>query len=649
MKCSICNKIKGKRFCAASNSMVCSYCCGSSRNYEKCDTTCDYFGYEDYTLLESNSVKFTVLDNGRVICFSESLFLPNLSDYIKVDISSFKINIKNPILVSVEIVFILKSTLKRTVKIDEIYYADGWKRKSSSFPFLQLYTINCGEVSNICLKENDLDKNVVVENNHLDTWLPFSYSVDEKLSFDEIKKRGLLSEVTSKFCYGKHFEGKNNTFFSNLDFEKDYTLKFDVKYDSLHSLDDKIAIPLGFLFPFKYVIFNKHIVNLLSDFEISGCSKIQFFLPFEHKVESSQLIPLGRNNILSSSKCGNIDYKCLDNKFYFDDYVIFNYLFTLDFNKELYVNASFSDIPIFSGLYNSFNALYNNDYAPVNITLYNSSNKIKKCIVRVVIQDISYEYINEVYIEPKKIENIKIAPQLIDTKIDEISSNSYKNIYVKVIENDMVIFNSTNSCVIYPKDIFVEIIRNNRLDWEIDFRIFLARWVTPSVKEIDELLSNVSSSGSLLGSTTKNMNEIENEIKRIYDYLSDMKYVIRSLSFSESDYHTQRISFPSKTYKLKSGNCIDLSLLLASCFEALKLKTYICLIPGHAFVRVKLNDNYFICIESTLLGKAEYYEATESGRNKYYKYFGEDESHDNDCYILDISLARKNKIFPMSC
>ncbi|MCW5212055.1 hypothetical protein VU04_04005 [Desulfobulbus sp. TB] len=41
-KCSICNVKKGKRKCKADNTLICSLCCGQSRNQEKC-TGCSFY------------------------------------------------------------------------------------------------------------------------------------------------------------------------------------------------------------------------------------------------------------------------------------------------------------------------------------------------------------------------------------------------------------------------------------------------------------------------------------------------------------------------------------------------------------------------------------------------------------------------------
>lgn len=45
-KCTICNSRKGKRTCKATDTFICSLCCGASRNQDKC-TDCSFYSQID--------------------------------------------------------------------------------------------------------------------------------------------------------------------------------------------------------------------------------------------------------------------------------------------------------------------------------------------------------------------------------------------------------------------------------------------------------------------------------------------------------------------------------------------------------------------------------------------------------------------------
>ena len=138
------------------------------------------------------------------------------------------------------------------------------------------------------------------------------------------------------------------------------------------------------------------------------------------------------------------------------------------------------------------------------------------------------------------------------------------------------------------------------------------------------------------------------ELEAIFNVLSkDMSYVTRSFNFSLKGMNdTQRVSLPSTTLRLKSGNCIDLSLLLASAYEACKHEVELVLIPGHAFLAVKATGMW-IYIEATTLGNTDFKKAMEFGRKHFEKYFiTHDQPKDYNSRMVSIKLARENGILP---
>lgn len=651
MKCDICKTTKGKRMCIMkNNTLICSSCCGNRRNIVNCDSKCEYYWNEKYNLIQTSSMELTEVGRGKVFLFSESLFLPNILECLYMNIDNIEINIKNPILISIKLKFKIKNNVIRNVAEEEIYLKDSWKREDKLLPFLSIYTIGTGEIENEKLLKDNVEQNVLIENNHADIWLPFSKIEKEKITKEQRNEFNIPNDIIyAPISKGKYFIGKNNTFLSNIEFNKEYELTFDIRYDSIHTINNIISMNLGMMFPFNLVNYNEYKVNLLNDYTFNKLSSIQLLLPFEHNVVNCNLIPLENTKLLSSPQYVQHSFHEIEDTFHYDKYCIFNQVFYLNTTNNDIVYASLRKIPIFTGLYDTFNKVYENEYAPINVSIYNAQNSIREYKIEVEIQGVSYKKIQKVYVEQCSIGNFKIAPQLIDEKIENITSNIEKDISIRVIAENGLIYENSEKCLIYPKEVFVEKLENTRKDWKFDCRSFLAKWVTPNAKCIDEIISKATINGDILGGFSSNLYRREDDIKKIYDTLSDLKYTIRSRSFSEGNYHTQRISLPERTMKLKSGNCIDLSILLASCFEAINLKTYIVLIPKHALVMVELSSTNRVCIESTCLGHNIYSEAVSIGREKYQKYFDENKNAlDNAAYLVDIENARKSQIYPMN-
>lgn len=650
MKCEICNSKKAKRICYGTGKKVCSLCCGENRNIKKCNSFCDYMKEENAERFCTKGIELTEVGRGKVEKFSESLFMPNINECLKVIVKKFQINIKNPILITVNIEFCLEKNVVRDVNIEETYLKDKWKCViDNKIPFLQIYTIGSGDIFNEKIECDGESIDLILENNHLDTWMPNTRVIDELVTDkEEMEKYNIFAgQNFCKFGYGKYFFGKNTTFFGNLKLNKDYKIKFDIEYNSINVLNEDVTLNLGLLFPYPMVEYKDYNINILKDYILSEKAETQLLLPFEEKFLFNNLIPISTNNILSSPQMVKHKLICSEKNFYYDTYAIFNHMFVLDIKEKTIINAIFSKLPIFTSIYDTFNNVYENKYSPVKVVIFNTHKEVRKYKITVEIQGLSYKKVKEVYVEPNSVFNEYIAPQLIDEKIDLITATCKKNVYVKVEEDEDIIYENSTECFVYPKEDFVKELKNDKNDWKIDCTSFLARWVTPNAKSVDNIISKATQNGSIVGGNTNNTFISEGDIKKIYDELKDIKYAPRHISFSEGDYHTQRISLPDTVVKYNSGNCIDLSILLASCFEAMDLKTYIVLIPKHAFVRVEFSKGNAVCIESTYINSHEYIEAVECATQKYNEYFVGGNPKEG-AHIVDISLARKSKIFPMN-
>lgn len=466
MKCDICKTTKGKRMCIMkNNTLICSSCCGNRRNIVNCNSKCEYYWNEKYNLVPTGSMELTEVGRGKVFLFSESLFLPNILECLYMNIDNIEINIKNPILISINLKFKTKNNVMRNVEEEEIYLKDSWKREDKLLPFLSIYTIGTGEIENEKLLKDNIEQNVLIENNHADIWLPFSKIETEKITKEQRNEFNIPNDrIYAPISKGKYFIGKNNTFLSNIEFNKEYELTFDIRYDSIHTINNIISMNLGMLFPFNLVNYNEYKVNLLNDYTFNKLSSIQLLLPFERNVVNVNLIPLENTKQLSSPHYVQYSFFDIDDTFHYDKYCIFNQIFYLNtINKDV-VYAFFKKIPIFTGIYDTFNKVYENEYAPIDVSIYNAHNSIREYKIEVEIQGVSYKKTQRVYVKPCSIGNFKIAPQLIDEKIENITSNMEKDISIRVIVENCLIYENSEKCLIYPKEVFVEKLENTRKD-----------------------------------------------------------------------------------------------------------------------------------------------------------------------------------------
>ncbi len=656
MKCCICSQKKGKRNCTRYGGIICSECCGKMRNIKFCHSACEYMK-QQHERVDTSSVELTEVGRGKVITFSNSLFLPDILECFYCDVEDVVINIVEPTRIIFSATFIIKKGVNRDVNLDEAYKVDAWKKTKDSvagIPFLQIYAIGLGKISNVNLSVDNMNKTVEIENNHVDTWLPEAYSKVEKLTEKEISdiyKDGPGCDRALTY-YGKHFFGNNSTLFASIQVGKEYHLRLEIIYENPQFEEKSITLPFGMFWPFKLVNYKKFTINSFGNIEIDSSSNTMLMLPFEEKYIVCNAYPLLKENaILSSPKYIPYETKELEETFHYDNYCILHNHFKISLHATAVAKSIFTDLPILTGLYDSVNKVYHDEYAPASIIVCNNSAKLEKYKIEAEIMGVSYRFIKEIFIEPYKVDRLKVAPRLIEDKVLHIRTNTEYDMRIRVTNAySEIVYEETGTCLLYPREVFIDILKNKTKDWKIDLRSFIARWITPTTPYVEEIIAGTGKelSKGMQGISSQNNIAIQGEMKGVYDYLSkNINYVARPLAFAEGNYHAQKISLPSTTIKLNSGNCIDLSILLASCFEALKLHTFIVLIPGHAFVKVELPGREIIYIESTYMGQKEYYEAVEKAREKYEEYFTENGPIVEGAHEIDVSIARRSNILPM--
>ena len=91
-----------------------------------------------------------------------------------------------------------------------------------------------------------------------------------------------------------------------------------------------------------------------------------------------------------------------------------------------------------------------------------------------------------------------------------------------------------------------------------------------------------------------------------------LTYISTTITFAAGQ--SQRIRLPGEVLDQSSGNCIELTLLYASVVEALGMQSAIVIVPGHAYVAVRVddtNDSYYF-IETTIIGRSTFDEALKT-------------------------------------
>jgi hypothetical protein len=105
----------------------------------------------------------------------------------------------------------------------------------------------------------------------------------------------------------------------------------------------------------------------------------------------------------------------------------------------------------------------------------------------------------------------------------------------------------------------------------------------------------------------------------------------------------ERVRMPRESIREVSANCIDGAVLYASLFENLGMDPVIVLVPGHAYVGVRVAQNSpdFLYIETALTGRASFQRSVRAAARGLAKI------KPGKIIQIPIAKAREAGIYPM--
>lgn len=659
MACLVCGSEEVDEKCLIRSRLgkLCNVCCTKNQSWNLCDTNCDEFPTETSSAPIMKGVELTCVSDGRTHKFVEDLFLPNIYTQYYCDVLLCHVNIFDPNQLEIDLVFRIK---ERQNTYKEQYLKDQWKKEENPskvgdlVPILQVYTFEHGKTSivpnSFSINDHPYMK-IEISSSNYRTWQPYSKAQQDYIDVKgrpEFKEEKILGRVIE----GEGFFGKNDTIWSELLIDKDYKITLSINYSDLKIDRDSqsVKIPFGLYFPFSLVNFKDYRLHVSDTLRIKEESQHYLIIPKQMRDEQLFGVPLeGNMNFIDGGGHCKHDMIGVDSEFHYDHNCIFHHNIQMLVESGFTINSTSANYPVMTGLYKSMKRLYNSKYAPCNVNVINASNKLRKVKVVSKIKGLSNKDVHNINIKPFEYKSIPVLPSLNEGRIRELNEITTKEIEIDVYENGKRIHSESHEVIVHPIESFIYNFENTGGDFKTYLYQLLGCYCTPHTREIEKIISLASKDcGKILGTLSNKYEQIMRELEAIYNVLSeDMNYVTRSLNFSlDNMTGTQRVSLPSTTLRLKSGNCIDLSLLLASAFESCKHEVELVLIPGHAFLSVNVTGMR-IYIEATCLGNKSFQRAIEIGNQNFDKYFNAyNQPKDSNSRFVSIKLARESGILP---
>jgi hypothetical protein len=181
---------------------------------------------------------------------------------------------------------------------------------------------------------------------------------------------------------------------------------------------------------------------------------------------------------------------------------------------------------------------------------------------------------------------------------------------------------------VYETTVPVRLRSSEDIYWGQGFKYasFIASWVRPHDPLVEAALAQAkqyTTDHRLPGyedwkNAAEQEQETYREAKAIYTALQRMglSYVKSSLTLGGHQDLSERVRMPEVSLRQSSMNCIDAAVMYASLFENLGMDAKVLLVPGHAYVGVRVapGSPRFLLIDGALTGRASFAAAVSSAQ-----------------------------------
>jgi hypothetical protein len=191
----------------------------------------------------------------------------------------------------------------------------------------------------------------------------------------------------------------------------------------------------------------------------------------------------------------------------------------------------------------------------------------------------------------------------------------------------------------------------------VDLTWLMPAYVNENHPVVDEILAEALDAGDVdsFAGYQKPPDGVVEEIRAIWNAIQErgFRYSNITRSSGESDtVATQHVRLLGDAVRTAQANCVEGSVLFASILRKLDMNPFLVLIPGHAFVGAFLDEagEGFICIETTMLGNADFDQAVESGMRQFKEhadYLLDEDAEAPGYALIDIHEARQAGIMPI--
>lgn len=301
--------------------------------------------------------------------------------------------------------------------------------------------------------------------------------------------------------------------------------------------------------------------------------------------------------------------------------------------------------PVFAN-YASLQKQNERSFGVVAVTITNKTKDYVRQRVAVEIPGWSDREIQDVELSPWAVRTLLFAPSFLP--------RLYQNHEI-IAATAQISVTDPSGVSLYESTMPVRLRSSEDMYWGANFKNapFIASWVTPHAPQVEAMLAEAKkllSDHRLPGyEEWKNPHaqelETYREAEAIYTALqrAGFSYVKSSSTLGDHRNLSERVRSPQDSLRNSSANCIDAAVTYASLFENLGMDAEVILVPGHAYVgvRVAKSSDRFLVIDAALTGRVSFATAVDSAQN------GLARQPSSAVTQIVITQARSAGIYPM--
>ena len=262
------------------------------------------------------------------------------------------------------------------------------------------------------------------------------------------------------------------------------------------------------------------------------------------------------------------------------------------------------------------------------VTLTNNNPAGVRVVIECEIVGYTTMAIDTVDINPGETIEVRQNPRLLPEALETLNSQKPADFHltISIMEDGQkhLLLDQTHETLVYARRDFPWAIEGFTPEEVYDLLAAMVMPNDPAVEDLIRAAADYTDSGIITsgysGASNDEDGKVWNRLEAIWEAQSrdyEITYVDTPVDFTPGS--VQRIRLPAEVLEQRSGNCIELALLYASAAEALRLEAAIVLVPGHAFVAIRTDQeggNYY-SIETTLVGRSTLEEAVEIGGENF--------------------------------